>query len=173
LNKIAKSSMKPKRIPPKLIVFDFDGVLTDNRVLVFDDGREAVFCNRADGMAFDLLRRNGIPALILSTEKNPVVAARAGKLKVPCLQGIGDKKAVLQKYCQRKGIPLAEVLYVGNDVNDLAAMRIVGQRACPSDSHPAVRAVCERVLRSRGGEGVAREVAENILGLRFEDNSGK
>jgi len=165
--------MKPKRITPKLIVFDFDGVLTDNRVLVFDDGREAVLCNRADGLAFDLFRQEGIPALILSTEKNPVVAARAKKLKVPCLQGIGDKKTVLQKYCRKEGIRLEGVLYVGNDLNDLGAMRMVGHRACPSDAHPKVRSICQTVLQCRGGEGVARELAEKVMALPFEDIAGK
>lgn len=165
--------MKSKKIIPKLIVFDFDGVLTDNRVLVFDDGREAVFCNRADGLAFDLFLLEGIPALILSTEKHPVVAARAKKLKVPCLQGIGDKKTVLQKYCHKEGIRLGDVLYVGNDLNDIAAMRIVGHRVCPADAHPEVRSICQTVLRSRGGAGVARELAEKVMRLQFEDIAGK
>jgi N-acylneuraminate cytidylyltransferase len=151
----------------RALVMDFDGVFTDNHVLVFDDGGEAVLCNRADGLAFDLFRREGIPTLILSTEKHPVVAARAKKLKVPCLQGIGDKKTALQKYCRKEGIRLEDVLYVGNDLNDLRAMRIVGHRVCPADAHPEVRAICQTVLQSRGGEGVAREVAEKVMGLRY------
>lgn len=166
-------AMKPKRIAPNLIVFDFDGVLTDNRVLVFDDGREAVLCNRADGLAFDLFRREGIPVLILSTEKHQVVAARAKKLKVPCLQGVADKKSALEKYCAKAGIELNAVMYVGNDVNDLAAMRTAGHRVCPSDAHPAVRSMCQIILRHRGGEGVAREVAEKVLGLQFQDIAGE
>ncbi len=152
---------------PRLIVFDFDGVLTDNRVLVFADGSEAVLCNRADGLAFDLFRTEGIPVLILSTEKHPVVAARARKLKTPCIHGVADKKSALEKYCVRAGIKLNTVMYVGNDVNDLAVMRIVGHRVCPADAHPRVRAICETVLHSRGGDGVAREVAEKRLGLRY------
>ena len=159
--------MKSKSIIPKLIVFDFDGVLTDNRVLVFADGREAVSCNRADGLAFDLFRREGIPALILSTEKHPVVAARAGKLKTPCIHGVADKKSALEKYCAQAGIKLDTVMYVGNDVNDLAVMQIVGHRVCPADAHPRVRAICQTVLRSRGGEGVARELAEKVMRLQF------
>jgi YrbI family 3-deoxy-D-manno-octulosonate 8-phosphate phosphatase len=142
-------------------------------VLVFDDGREAVFCNRADGLAFDLLRRKGIPTLILSTERHPVVAARARKLKVPCLHGIGDKKAVLQKYCRQEGIRLEDVLYVGNDLNDLRAMRMVGHRVCPADAHPEVRSICQTVLGNRGGDGVARELAERVMHLQFEDIAGK
>jgi 3-deoxy-D-manno-octulosonate 8-phosphate phosphatase (KDO 8-P phosphatase) len=159
--------MKPKRIIPKLIVFDFDGVLTDNRVLVFADGSEAVLCNRADGLAFDLFRREGIPTLILSTEKHPVVAARAQKLKTPCIHGVADKKSALEKYCAQADIKLNTVIYVGNDVNDLAVMQIVGHRVCPSDAHPRVRAICETVLHSRGGDGVARELAEKVMRLQF------
>jgi YrbI family 3-deoxy-D-manno-octulosonate 8-phosphate phosphatase len=165
--------MKKKELNISLIVFDFDGVLTDNRVLVFDDGREAVLCSRADGLAFELFRRHGIPALILSTEKHPVVAARAKKLKVPCLHGIGDKKTVLQEYCRKKGVRLEDVLYVGNDLNDLHAMRMVGHRVCPADAHPEVRSICQTVLRSRGGDGVARELAETVMRLQFEDIAGK
>ena len=159
--------MKPKIITPDLIVFDFDGVLTDNRVLVFDDGGEAVLCNRSDGLAFDLFRKEKIPALILSTEKHPVVAARARKLKTPCIQGVADKKLALKKYCARAGIKLDAVMYVGNDVNDLAVIQIVGHRVCPSDAHPRVRAICETVLHSRGGDGVARELAEQVMRLQF------
>jgi YrbI family 3-deoxy-D-manno-octulosonate 8-phosphate phosphatase len=152
--------MKQKKITPKLVVFDFDGVLTDNRVLVFDDGREAVLCSRADGLAFDLFRRQGIPALILSTEKHPVVAARAKKLKVPCLHGIGDKKAVLQEYCRKKGVRLEDVLYVGNDLNDLEAMKIAGLSACPADAHSRIKTIARIQLKGKGGAGVARELAE-------------
>ena len=149
----------------KLIVFDFDGVLTDNRVLVFEDGREAVWCSRSDGLGFDLFRRHSLRVLILSTEKHPVVAARAAKLKVPCLQGVDDKQNALLAFCLQERIDPQDVLYIGNDINDLRAMSVVGHRACPSDAHPGVKAVCEIVLQSRGGHGVAREVAETILKL--------
>ena len=115
--------MKSNKLDIKLFIIDFDGVLTNNRVLVFQDGHEAVFCNRADGLGFDLLRKAGFPVLILSTERNRVVAARAKKLNVPCLHGIGDKKLAPQNYCRKRGVRLKDVLYVGNDVNDLAAMQ--------------------------------------------------
>lgn len=151
-----------------LIVFDFDGVLTDNRVLVFEDGREAVYCNRSDGLGFDLFRLHNIRVLILSTEKHPVVAARAAKLKVPCLHGIDNKQTALMYYCVKEKVDPANVLYVGNDLNDLEAMQAVGHRACPADAHSSVKSVCEIVLQSRGGEGVAREVAEVVLKLGYE-----
>jgi YrbI family 3-deoxy-D-manno-octulosonate 8-phosphate phosphatase len=156
-----------------LIVFDFDGVLTDNRILVFADGTEGVLCNRADGLGFDLFRHYQIPVIILSTERNKIVAARAAKLQVAFQQGLGDKKAALKEYCTKASIDLQSVLYVGNDINDLAAMQIVGHRACPADAHPKIRAICQIVLQSRGGAGVARELAESVLGLKFEDSGSQ
>ncbi len=149
----------------RLVVFDFDGVLTDNRVLVFEDGREAVSCSRADGLAFDTLRAAGVPALIMSTERNPVVAARAAKLRVPVLQAVDDKGAAIVAYCAEKGVALADVLYLGNDVNDLPAMRLVGHPAAVADAHPAALQAARHILTARGGEGAARDLVENILGL--------
>ena len=109
-----------------LIVYDFDGVMTNNRVYVFEDGREAVQVNRADGLGVNMIRSIGIPQIILSTETNLVVAARATKLGVECLQGIDAKDEALEQYCAKHGYQLEGVLYVGNDLNDLAAMQIVG-----------------------------------------------
>ncbi len=150
-----------------LVVFDFDGVLTDNRVLVLESGQEAVFCNRADGLGFEILRRAGLATLILSTEKNPVVAVRAGKLNVPVLQGVADKGAMLKHYCKKAGVAPNRVLYVGNDLNDLPAIAFAGISICPADAHPAIVAACKLRLKTRGGGGVVREVAEQILGLNY------
>ena len=149
----------------KLIVFDFDGVLTDNRVLVFQDGREAVFCSRSDGLAFDLFRAANLRTLILSTEVNPVVSARARKLRTAVLQGREDKRSTLIDYCAKHQILLHQVAYVGNDVNDLAAMECVGLPICPSDAHRTIKRISKHVLRSKGGAGVARELAETFFGL--------
>lgn len=149
----------------RLAAFDFDGVLTDNRVYVLEDGREAVACNRADGLAFDILRDHGLPALILSTERNPVVSARAAKLRVPVLQGVADKAQALTDYCAAAGVALADVLFLGNDVNDLPALRIVGHPAAVADSHPAALRAARYVLTRRGGDGAVRELVENVLGL--------
>ena len=150
-------------LKPDLIVFDFDGVLTDNRVLVFENGQEAVFCNRSDGMAFGALRRAGIPVIIISTETNPVVSARARKLQVQALQSVDDKTAALEKFCREQGIPLEAVLYVGNDLNDKDVMTKVGHSACPADAHPEIKAISHTVLKTAGGHGVAREVVESVL----------
>ena len=145
------------------LVFDFDGVLTDNRVIVFEDGREAVICNRADGLAFDYLRRVGMPAYILSRETNPVVAARGKKLGVPVYAGVMDKAEAMQRLCTENGFDLARMMFVGNDVNDLEAMGSVGYPIAVADAHPAVCAKARHVLRSGGGEGVVREVVETLV----------
>jgi len=146
-----------------LLVFDFDGVLTDNRVLVLEDGREAVFCSRADGLAFDALRKAELPTLIMSTETNPVVQARAKKLRVPVLQAVADKGAAIAAYSAKTGIALSRIAFVGNDLNDLAAMARVGHPIAVADAHPRVKATARRVLRTKGGAGVAREIVERIL----------
>jgi N-acylneuraminate cytidylyltransferase len=161
-----------RKLNPKLLVFDFDGVLTDNRVLVFSDGMEAVYCNRSDGIAFGMFKDAGIPVLILSKERNSVVAARAKKLDVPCFHAIDDKLETLTAYCSKRKIPLSEVWYVGNDLNDLRIMQAVGYTACPADSHPQILEVSAFKLRTNGGQGVARELAERILGLKYEDRKG-
>ena len=152
----------------ELVAFDFDGVLTDNRVYVFEDGREAVVCNRADGLAFDMFRTAGMPTLILSTERNTVVAARAAKLRIPVVQGFHDKARALASYCQEGGIDLACVMFVGNDINDLAVMQMVGHPLAVADAHPAVKRAARTVLKARGGDGVAREIAETLLALLYE-----
>ncbi len=156
-----------KRFQPKLIVFDFDGVLTNNKVILNQNGIESVVCDRSDGLGFEMLRHAGIPALILSKEKNRVVSARGKKLKVPVIQGIDDKPKALRAYCIKEKISLKEVLYVGNDLNDVAAMKIVGASACPFDSHPQVKKISTIKLKRKGGEGAARELIEIYLGARY------
>lgn len=151
-----------------LLVFDFDGVLTDNRVLVLEDGREGVFCSRADGLAFDMFRAARLRVLIMSTERNPVVAARATKLRVPVLQAVGDKGLALAERSRADGLDLQRAIFVGNDLNDLPAMRLVGFPIAVADAHPAVKRQAWTVLATRGGEGAAREIAEAILGLRYD-----
>jgi YrbI family 3-deoxy-D-manno-octulosonate 8-phosphate phosphatase len=142
-------------------------VLTDNRVIVLEDGREGVVCNRADGLGFDMFRLAGIPVLIISTERNAVVARRAEKLRVAVLQDVGDKKKTLAQHCRQASIDPCRVIFVGNDLNDLSAMESVGFPIAVADSHPAILAAARIVLTANGGEGAARELAENILGLVY------
>ena len=147
---------------PELIVYDFDGVMTDNRVLVLQDGNEAVLANRADGWGIGQLKKTGFTQIILSTETNPVVSARAKKLGLEVLQGSGDKRSDLAAYCEARNIALDRVLYVGNDVNDLEAMKTVGFPVAPADAHAEVLSVAKYVTKARGGEGVVKELSEAL-----------
>ncbi len=147
----------------RLIVSDFDGVMTDNRVLVFDDGAEAVVCSRADGMGCDLLRSAGIEVFILSTERSPVVAARAAKLGVSVIHGCEDKGEAMRALLRTRGLTRSEVVYIGNDVNDLPAFAEVELTVAPADAHPAAINAATIVTRASGGAGVLREVADLVL----------
>ncbi len=146
----------------KLIVFDFDGVMTDNRVLVFEDGKEAVFCNRSDGIGADILRKKGFSLLILSTETNRVVKARADKLQMPVLFGIKNKKEALKKYCKDNGFDMKQACFVGNDLNDVEVMESVGLPVCSADAYPEVKKIAKLITDACGGEGVVRELAMHL-----------
>ena len=148
-------------------VFDFDGVMTNNLVHLDQSGKEWVSCSRADGLAFDVLRRLQKPAYILSTEENPVVSARAKKLKIQALQGVKNKADALSSLSKSKGYDLSRILYVGNDLNDFHAMRICGFSACPIDSHPKIKHISNICLNTNGGNGVVRELLEDVMGLDF------
>ena len=146
----------------RLVVFDFDGVFTDNAVFVFEDGREAVRCWRGDGLGLRLLQRFGIETCILSTETNPVVTRRAEKLGLRSIQGVTDKLAALKTLAGEGGIGLNEVAFVGNDVNDADCLAAVGLPIVVADAHPAVKPLaCYRTTR-RGGYGAVREVCDLI-----------
>ena len=150
----------------RMAVFDFDGVFTDNRVLVLQDGREGVLCSRADGLGLEKLRRLGLELLVLSTEQNPVVGARCRKLKLPCIQGCRTKADTLRKIAAKKRIPLSDVLYMGNDINDLECLDIVGWPVCVADAHPQVRARSSFRTRAPGGYGAVREICDKIVEAR-------
>jgi D-sedoheptulose 7-phosphate isomerase len=146
-----------------LIVYDFDGVMTDNRVYVSQSGDEAVSCNRSDGLAVGMIRGAGVPQLIISTEVNEVVSARARKLGLDVIQACDDKAQSLAEFCDNNNYNLSRVLYVGNDVNDLAAMRLAGYPVSPSDGHPSIRSMAKIVVSAPGGAGVIRELADRLL----------
>lgn len=148
---------------PKLLVFDFDGVMTDNTAQVDQDGRESVRVNRSDGLGIDLLRGGPVRLLVLSTEKNPVVAARCRKLDIECLSGIGDKAQALKDYLETHGIAAAETMYVGNDVNDLGCFGVAGCAVAVRDAHPDLLRHADIVLTRRGGDAAVREVCDMVL----------
>ena len=150
-------------------IFDFDGVLTDNMVYVSEDGCEMVSSSRADGIAFDVLRKLDKPAFIFSTEENRVVTARAKKLKIPVLQGIKDKSKTLSLISTKYGYDFDKIFYVGNDLNDYRVMQACGMSACPADSHTKIQEISGIVLKTNGGMGVVRELLEEVLNLNFVD----
>jgi N-acylneuraminate cytidylyltransferase len=149
-----------------LVVFDFDGVMTDNRVWVTEQGEEAVACSRGDGMGLQQLRRLGIEAFVLSTERNPVVGRRCQKLGLAFEQGVADKGARLREIIAERGLDAARVVYVGNDVNDLECLAIAGCGVAVADSHPDVLRVADLVLTRSGGFGAVRELCDRIAAMR-------
>ncbi len=157
------------------VVFDFDGVFTDNKVWVHQDGGECVRCDRADGFALDMMRffqkknKLKIEFFILSKESNPVVLARAKKLKLECRQAVGDKLTFIREYLISR-FPecpdiMAGVVYLGNDLNDLPLMCEAGYSVAPADAHPQIMKVADLVLRQKGGEGFVRAFIERLLGI--------
>ncbi|MFJ6544718.1 cytidylyltransferase domain-containing protein [Streptomyces sp. NPDC091385] len=150
------------------VVLDFDGTQTDDRVLIDSDGREFVSVHRGDGLGIAALRDSGLKMLILSTERNPVVAARARKLRLPVLHGIDRKDLALKQWCEEQGIAPERVLYVGNDVNDLPCFALVGWPVAVAGAHDAVRGAARAVTTVRGGDGAIREVAGWLLGPSLE-----
>ena len=151
----------------KAFVLDFDGVLTNNYVYIDQNGMESVRCSRADGLAFDVLRKLNKSVYILSTEANTVVSARARKLGVPVLQGIENKEKSLRVLARRQNYQLEDILYVGNDLNDYNSMMISGYSVCPADSHLRIKDVADFVLNINGGQGVVRELLEDVLNIDF------
>jgi N-acylneuraminate cytidylyltransferase len=154
---------RPEPIDIDALVTDFDGVHTDDRVSIGGDGMERITASRADGMGVQMLRKAGYPLLILSRETNRVVTARGRKLGVEVRQGVEVKAVVLAAWAKTRGIDLSRIAYVGNDINDVGCMEIVGWPIAVADAHPEVLAVARVVLTQHGGHGAIREVAERIL----------
>lgn len=163
----------PASIDVDAVVTDFDGVHTDDTLIVSQSGAEAVSVSRSDGMGVALLRDAGLPVLILSTETNPVVAARARKLRVDVIQGRRRKAAALREWAEAAGVPLARVAYLGNDVNDLGCLEIVGWPVAVPDAHPLVLAAARVVLDRPGGAGAVRDLADRVLRARVPRPSAR
>ncbi|WP_406093364.1 cytidylyltransferase domain-containing protein [Streptomyces sp. NBC_01013] len=159
----------PTREDIDAVVLDFDGTQTDDRVLIDSDGRETVAVHRGDGLGIAALRKAGMPLLILSTEQNPVVAARAQKLRVPVLHGIDRKDLALKQWCDEQSIAPERVLYVGNDVNDLPCFALAGWPVAVASAHDSVRAAARAVTNTPGGFGAVREIAAWLLGPTLTD----
>jgi len=150
----------------RLVVFDFDGVFTDNAVYTDENGKEQVRCSRADGFGLQLLRKANVDTLVLSTEENPVVSARCRKLKLECIQGCPDKAAAFKELCELRAIKPETVAFVGNDINDLEIMRCVGFPIAVADAYPEVIAAAIWKTTKPGGFGAVREFCEHVYSAK-------
>ena len=146
----------------KAVVFDFDGVFTDNRVIVSENGKESVICNRSDGIGLEMLRKLDMPMTIISTEKNLVVSSRAKKLKIPVVHGVKNKIRELEKFSKSINIGCEYIAFVGNDINDTECMEKVGFPIAVADAVEDIKAIASFLLNNKGGNGAVRELCELI-----------
>jgi YrbI family 3-deoxy-D-manno-octulosonate 8-phosphate phosphatase len=160
---LAQVMESPPDIDVDAVITDFDGVHTDDSVTIAQDGRESVRVSRADGLGVERLRSVGIPLLIVSKEINPVVGARAAKLRVEVAQGVVDKCSVVRDWLTAHNIPLHRAAYLGNDVNDLGPMGLVSWPVAVADAHPSVRQAARLVLARSGGHGAVRELCDLVI----------
>jgi len=145
-----------------LVAFDFDGVFTDNTVYVNQDGIESVRCWRSDGLGLSRMMDVGVKAMIISTEKNTVVSARAKKLNLPCKQSVSDKAAAILEACREFNINPINAMFVGNDFNDIPAFEIVGIPVAVADAYPDVDPHVVHRTRKPGGFGAVREICDMV-----------
>ena len=146
----------------ELLIYDCDGVLTDNKVLVDGEGHEYAIFNRGDGYAISCLKKIGYKQIIVSTESNPIVKARGEKLKLDVIHNTEDKESIVKEYCAKNNISLEKVMFIGNDLNDRDAMMAVGYRGCPMDAEPEILDISDWVSTKKGGDGVIRELYREI-----------
>jgi len=154
------SSLEEQIHAIRLVAFDFDGVFTDNMVYVSEDGSEMVRCFRGDGLGLDKLKRAGIKTIIISTETNTVVTARSQKLGIRCIQGCEDKCSAINALLKEMDLSLEQVAFVGNDLNDLPCLTIVGLPIVVQDAHPDVIPYSSYQTSKLGGHGAVREICD-------------
>ncbi len=170
-----KDLLKEKFKKIKLLAMDFDGVMTDGTVYVSQEGAETVQCSRKDGLGIEMLKKNGLDAVVISKEINPVVSVRCKKLKIQCVQKVKDsdgKLEILKKILKERKLAGNEVVYIGDDLNDFAVLRYAGVAVTVADGHPKVKAICDYITKAGGGQHAVREICELILeakglGLKF------
>jgi 3-deoxy-D-manno-octulosonate 8-phosphate phosphatase (KDO 8-P phosphatase) len=150
----------------ELVVFDFDGVFTDNKVHITENGLECVLCFRSDGLGLDMLRGLNIKMAIISGEKNSIVLTRAKKLCLDCYHGVDKKESVLRTIAEQYGVSLTKTAFVGNDINDLSCLRLVGLPVVVADAYREVKKVARLVLTKKGGAGAVREFCELVARAR-------
>jgi len=157
-----KFLMKASKI--KVVLTDVDGVLTDGGMYYSNKGDIIKKFHTRDGMGVTLLRKNNIPSVIVTKEKNEIIKQWSRKMKIDkLLMGVNNKEAVLEKICKNYGVKSSEICYIGDDINDLGLLKLVGLSATPSDGIIETQKICDYVCENNGGNGVFREVANMIL----------
>lgn len=159
---------KPSFSAIRLVACDFDGVMTNNTVIVDENGKEYVVCNRSDGLGIEILKKNGIEVIVISKEKNKVVEARCSKLNIPYIQGADDKLRILKKEMKKRNLSPKQVCFVGNDINDAKCIKYVGLGIAVNDAHHEAKKFAKVVTKKKGGDGAVREVADIILNHNFD-----
>jgi YrbI family 3-deoxy-D-manno-octulosonate 8-phosphate phosphatase len=155
-----------------LIIFDFDGVFTDNAVYIDQYGVESVRCSRSDGLGLARVLGLDIKVGIVSTEVNPVVSARAKKLKVKCWQAVTDKSIAVRKVCLEFGVDPKKTMFVGNDINDIPAFKLVGIPVGVNDSYDEILPHISYITNMQGGYGAVREICDTVYQQRFRKSIG-
>lgn len=161
--------MKPDFSNVRLVVFDVDGVLTDGRLFISEHGESFKCFHVRDGVGIKMLQQHGIPVAVISAKQSGSLAKRMSDLSVQFFRpGSHDKMEELNRIVSELNIGLKQVLYVGDDMIDLPVLRQVGLSLAPADAYPMVKAEVDWLTESKGGEGVAREVADLVLADQFE-----
>jgi len=164
-----RSLTRPESVFKELRLFatDVDGVLTDAGMYYGESGEELKKFHTRDGMGIKLLQAQGLVTAIITMENTKIVARRGKKLGIPeVFQGAKDKVAILRHLSEKYGIPFAQMAYIGDDVNDVEALKTVGYAAAPADCVAQVRQVVHYVCKKKGGEGAVREVIDRILAAK-------
>lgn len=147
----------------KLLAYDFDGVMTDNKALIDEFGNEKVFVNRSDGLAINIFRKLGYNQLIISTENSQIIVKRAKKLNIDFLVGVKDKLYEIKQYCEIRNLSLENTLYVGNDINDYEILKFAKISVVPLDANTFIKEIADIVLDKKGGEGCIRSLLDIFI----------
>tara|TARA_X000000368_G_scaffold213796_1_gene168866 strand:- start:211 stop:702 length:492 start_codon:yes stop_codon:yes gene_type:complete len=151
----------------KLIVSDFDGVMTDDKLYLDENGNESVKLNRSDGLAISYFLKKKIKVIVISSEKNKVVRKRCEKLRIDCFHGMKSKLDTLLEYCSKNNINNDELIYIGNDINDLEIVNNTKFSMCPIDANYIIKEKSSLILKTEGGNGVIREVLDLFIQNRI------
>lgn len=148
----------------KLVITDVDGVLTDGGMYYSDEGEIMKKFNTRDGMAVEILKNQNIKIIFMTREKSKLVQKRAEKVKITDLYiGIKDKASLLPKICKKFSVTLSEILYIGDDINDIEIMEKVGFSACPKNAVSKVKKISNYICKNDGGSGVLREITDEFF----------